>query len=59
LPGEVDQWWRDRNQMTLVRRGSRWQIQGPDSDRARVTYAALDGDRLVYTFADESEESPQ
>jgi len=59
LPGEVDQWWRDRNRMTLVRCGDRWRIQGPDDARARVAYATLDGDRVVYTLADESVESRQ
>ena len=52
LPGEVDQWWRDRRQMTLVRKGGLWRIEGPQSDRARLAYAVLDGDRVVYNLAD-------
>jgi predicted glycosyltransferase len=47
LPGEVDRWWRNRAQMSLVREGT-WRITGPDSERARVAFASLEGDRLVY-----------
>ena len=49
LPGEVDQWWRARNEMQLVRKGGHWRVEGPRCDRARIAYATLDGDRLIYT----------
>ena len=48
LPREVNQWWRARSQMKLVRQGSHWVIEGPEKHRARVAYAVLDGDRLTY-----------
>jgi len=48
LPREVNQWWRARSQMKLVRQGSNWVIEGPEKDKAGVAYAFLDGDRLVY-----------
>jgi len=48
LPGEVNRWWRSRSQMNLVVRDHQWEIEGPDKDRARLAYATLDGDRLVY-----------
>jgi hypothetical protein len=48
LPGELDHWWRARNQMKLVPNNGGWQIVGPESRRAHVAYAILDGDRLVY-----------
>ena len=48
LPGEVDRWWRQRCEMNLVQAGSGWVIEGPGSERARIAYARLDGDRLVY-----------
>jgi len=48
LPGEVDRWWRQRCEMNLVQAGSGWVIEGPGSERARLAYARLDGDRLVY-----------
>src|SRR5271156_2550626 len=49
LPGEVDRWWRARNEMQLVQKGNHWQIEGPDCDRARVAYATLEQDRLTYS----------
>ncbi|MGB6430521.1 MAG: glycosyltransferase [Candidatus Acidiferrales bacterium] len=54
LPGEVNRWWRNRNQMKLIAAGDGWRIEGPDSDRARVAYATLDGDRLKYTVESQS-----
>jgi len=48
LPGDVDAWWRSRSQMELVHIGGRWHVQGPDSARARIAYATLDGDGLAY-----------
>jgi hypothetical protein len=54
LPGEVDRWWRSRSLMSLVMAGSGWSIKGPDSHRARVAYASLDGDRLVYRVDDQT-----
>jgi hypothetical protein len=48
LPGEVNKWWRDRSQMTLSRRGDGWEIEGPGKERARIAYASLEGNQLVY-----------
>jgi hypothetical protein len=48
LPGDVDRWWRARSLMNLVQDNDVWRIEGPESHRARVAYADLDGDRLVY-----------
>lgn len=53
LPGEINRWWRNRHQMSLVRSGDGWRIEGPDSERARVAYATLESDRVVYHLADE------
>jgi hypothetical protein len=50
LPGEVNRWWRNRHVMTLVPAGDGWRIEGPDRHRARVAYATLENDRLVYRF---------
>lgn len=47
-PADVDAWWRHRRQMRLVRAGDSWRIEGPECERARVAYASLDGDRVVY-----------
>jgi hypothetical protein len=48
LPGEVNDWWRARSQMTVVREGLDWRVDGPGKERARVAFARLDGDSLVY-----------
>ncbi len=51
LPGEINDWWRNRRQMSLVPDGQSWRIEGPDSHRARLAYATLEGDRVVYRLA--------
>jgi hypothetical protein len=51
LPGEVDQWWRARSKMELIQKDGDWVIDGPEKERARIAYALLDGDRLVYEMA--------
>jgi hypothetical protein len=50
LPREVAGWWRLRSEMELVQEGSSWRIQGKGSERARLAYAVLDCDRLIYEF---------
>ena len=49
LPGDINRWWRERQKMTLVPEGASWRIEGAGSERARVAYAHLDGNRVVYT----------
>jgi hypothetical protein len=48
LPREVDCWWRERSEMKLVAGSSDWRIEGPGSKRARLAYARLEGDQVVY-----------
>src|ERR1700737_5443576 len=48
FPADVNHCWRARNQMSLVPRGDGWEIVGPEKEKARLAYAVLDGDRLVY-----------
>jgi hypothetical protein len=48
LPGEVDHWWRVRSHMKLVQKGNSWEIEGPEAERARIAFAIVDGDRLIY-----------
>jgi len=50
LPGDVDRWWRARSEMKLVDNNGEYRIEGPESERARIAYATLDGERLVYTI---------
>ncbi len=57
LPGDVDRWWRARNQMKVVPREGGWQIVGPEKERARLAYAVLDGGRLKYELAEVAQEN--
>lgn len=51
LPGEVNRWWRARNEMKLVQQDGRWTIVGPDSERAQIAFAVLDNGQLRYEVA--------
>jgi hypothetical protein len=53
LPGEIDHWWRDREQMRIVRDGGRWQIKGPGAERAVLAFAKVAGDQLEYEMSDD------
>lgn len=55
LPGEVNDWWRQRAQMRLVRCGDGWTIEGPGKDRARIAYARLVDGRLTYVLGADSD----
>ena len=55
LPGEVDQWWRDRSQMNLVENGGRWRIEGPGAENARIAFAVRKGDSLFYEVTSASD----
>ncbi len=54
VPRELNDWWRNRVEMRLIKRGGCWHIEGPEKHRARMAFATLDGDRLVYTFGVDS-----
>jgi hypothetical protein len=47
-PGDVNQWWRERNRMRLVHRGDSWEIEGRGKERACIAYASVDGNGLIY-----------
>lgn len=51
LPRDVNSWWRQRDQMRLVRQGTGWSIEGPNAEHARVAYASLSEDKLMYSLA--------
>ena len=51
LPGEINRWWRNRRQMTLVADGEQWRVEGPDAERARIAYASVESGRVVYTLS--------
>jgi len=49
LPGQVNDWWRQRAQMSVAGDGQgNWRIEGPGSERARLAFAELKGDSVVY-----------
>lgn len=49
LPGEVDRWWRQRANMTIVEDVHGIRIEGEGHERARVAYASEVDGKLVYT----------
>jgi hypothetical protein len=55
VPGEINTWWRERNQMRLQRTSTGWRIQGPGSERARVAYACLMDGQLTYSIEESSQ----
>jgi hypothetical protein len=48
LPRQVDTWWRQRSHMTLAWAGGEWRVEGVGKERARVAFAAVDGDTVSY-----------
>jgi hypothetical protein len=54
LPRDVDQWWRERNQMSVVHSRNEWKVEGPGSERATVAFACIEGDHLRYEFEKEA-----
>ncbi len=50
LPRQVNDWWRQRSQMSIVRENGKLRIAGPGSGRARLAFARADGDRVVYSL---------
>jgi hypothetical protein len=49
LPGDVETWWRMRSRMRLVPHKDSWRIEGVGKERARIAYASLEDDEIVYT----------
>jgi hypothetical protein len=53
-PGEVNDWWRARAAMRVVRHNNTWSIEGRDCERARLAWAVLDNDRVRYSITDKT-----
>jgi hypothetical protein len=49
-PDEVDHWWRARQAMRLEETAGGWEIHGEGAERARIAYACLENDRLIWKF---------
>jgi len=52
LPRDVNRWWRQRSQMKLVSENGTLRIEGEGKERARIAYARIENDRLVYSVGD-------
>jgi hypothetical protein len=48
LPREVNRWWRQRSEMSLEWEDGSWHIRGNGQERARVAYASVHGERVIY-----------
>ncbi|HWB54805.1 MAG TPA: hypothetical protein VG722_11455, partial [Tepidisphaeraceae bacterium] len=48
LPKQVAEWWRQRSLLRIVPDGQSWRIEGVGSERARLSWAVLDGGSLRY-----------
>jgi hypothetical protein len=53
LPGEVNDWWRQRAAMELLPEELGWTIRGPGSERAEIAYASVIDGELVYELSPE------
>jgi len=51
LPRELNEWWRQRSRMQIVKSASGWEIVGEGKERARLAYARLENGKLVYDLA--------
>lgn len=49
-PGEVNRWWRQRDEMELINNQQGWRIEGEGSERARLAYACEVDGRLSFSF---------
>ena len=52
-PGEVNRWWRQRAEMTLVEDRNGLRIEGEGSERARVAYASEKDGKLMLSVEPE------
>ena len=50
LPRDVDRWWRERRQMSVVPEGNGWRIEGKGKERARLAFATLVDGKLEFTI---------
>jgi hypothetical protein len=50
LPGELNDWWRLRNNMQLQPEADGWRISGEGAARARVAFASLEEGDLAFSL---------
>ena len=49
-PGDVNQWWRERAALRIVKEGDELHIQGVGKERARIAYASECNGELVFSL---------
>ena len=54
LPGAIDEWWRRRSRMSLVKDGEAWRIVGEGAERAVLAFAKVIEGKLAYELASAS-----
>jgi hypothetical protein len=54
-PGDVCRWWRQRSAMQLVFTDGTWCIKGEGRERARIAFASIKDDQVVYTVEQSAE----
>jgi hypothetical protein len=52
LPHEIDSWWRARSQMSVVKDGDAWRIEGEGAEHAALAFARRVDGHLVYELSD-------
>jgi hypothetical protein len=55
LPADIDSWWRARSEMSLVKHGNSWRIEGEGAERALLAYAKNVDGKLGYEMANATE----
>ena len=53
-PREVNWWWRARAEMNIVRKEGQWVIEGTGKERARIAFASVHEDKVVYSLPERS-----
>ena len=51
LPGDINDWWRERSRMSVVEDGESWRIAGVGAERAVLAFAREVDGQLVYELA--------
>jgi hypothetical protein len=54
LPCDVDRWWRERSEMTVLGDPGNWRIEGKGKERARLAIATLKEGMLTFTIDERS-----
>ena len=54
-PGDVNRWWRERDAMKLVLEGGTCRITGIGRERARIAFARIKDDKIMYTVGTSAE----